>query len=271
MENTTTITRTISEGFEEFLEAVSRILDEADITMSNTGLRIKAMDSSHIALANLQIGTVDTGEVFRANIGLLAKALGKGLRTVSYDSETRKVTLSDSLRKLVVHTLQPENVEIPTPKVDLAVKAVSIDLADLKAAEGLQELGNVRFTGDGKTITVRSDSDLSAYEAVVGVYEGEKFSVSFNYNYLSPLMGLFKPKAGITGTFDFASKLPMRAEFTKTDGLDTAKLEYFLAPRIEEEDQPEPQKVETPAEESAPKAEQLPEKIADDGSIAVSA
>lgn len=237
MENTTTITTTISEGFEEFLEAVSKLLDEADITMSNTGLRIRAMDSSHVAMPSLEIGKVDTGEVFRANIGLLAKAIGKGLRTVSYDTETKKVTLSDGLRKLVVHTLQPENVEVPEPKVELNVKGVSVDLSQLKMADGLMDLGSVRFTGDGATITARSDGEISAYEAVVGFYEGEKFSVVFNYNYLAPLMGLFKPKAGIVATCDFASAKPLRAEFTKTDGLDSAKLEYWLAPRVTDEDQ----------------------------------
>ncbi len=264
VENTPTIAFQIPKELREFVDVASEIVGEADVELSSNSLRVRSMDASHIALVDLQIREesmeATTPVKTRLVLGMVAKGLKAGLTHLSYDTETNKLTMNGGARKFTIPTLTPSAEEPPTPKIaEFDVENLRLDMDELKAGSGLAPSDNVRIEGDGKTVKATLFGELATYEAVVGSYEGKAFKSIFNYNYLSQVFALTSPKLDAVQKWNFKSKFPVRGIFSKslTERVDkdttrqrTASLEFYLAPRIEAEDELVAPKVETPIVEA---------------------
>jgi len=245
-------------------------LDEATFQVTPEGLFFKAMDSSRVALVQLELPKCAFYEFeaaeekrFTVNLEHLVKNTFKNIYKddkVSLELTEDKLVVilrSDLDREFKVPLLEnPEPEELPEPKIAFNCMA-KVTVEGLKKILNDAETEAVTLVANHDCLTFKAVSDYDVYSVVLEKgdqhlldLETKEDSVKAAYSseWLRSFVKALKPLVEFVEIF-YATDMPMRLRVDLKSG---GALTFWLAPRIEVEEEPikqESQKKQTPETE----------------------
>lgn len=231
------------------VQALSTVVEEAKFSITGEGISHLSMDPSHVALIDARIPysacmTFEHNRDF--DITLQVDDIIKGLKDLD-KKETLEITIGDdkvrfqaggdSFTRFIIESTQGA---VPLPKLSLDAKFT----VDTK--EFLKVLKKVEKTSDHITIHMDREKIIFSGKSDSGEFEStwnrghpylvqmtskeEEVKATYSIDYLKKIMDALKDSDIVT--IEYSVKMPLKATFKlgEYDG----KLEYYLAPRIQE-------------------------------------
>ena len=240
--------------WKNLLSAVSTLIEEADVHTSEEGIRLRAMDPSHVAMVDLEWTKMafddyncDKSTTIRINIDsmlrLLRRIKSSETLEMTFNEETKKMTFTlrgKITKKFIMPTLTPTGEEVPTPKITFSSK-IKIAVGSLREImeDAKTVSDHVKLETKTDRLLVNASSELSSASievdkesnALLEIDVKENAVATYNLNYLTEMV-----KAGSalseTAIAEFSTNMPIKIEFEISQ---KGKLIYYLAPRIEVE------------------------------------
>ncbi len=238
--------------WKNLMVAVSTLVDEATFKLDQNGIRLRAMDPSHVAMVDFEVPKNAFQEYVcdqPIDICVNMSEMLKLLKSVGSD-ETLEISTGEEgrqlelifrgvfIRKFVMPTLEMTEEEAPTPKIDFntKVKMTSSSLkqtmddastvSDSVRLEATPQKMTFKAIGNLGSATIEFDKDS---EVILSLDVKEESNATFSLNYLSEIV-----KAGTAASdvvdIEFSTNMPVKLNF----GLpEEQRLSYYLAPRIE--------------------------------------
>lgn len=243
-------------NFIKIVDALATIIDVATFKVNPTGLMLKAMDPSHVAMVDLQLSKdafnefkCDNELPIRINLTDLNRFMKRGAASdtleLSLDQQTNKLKIKfkkgKSTRTFSLGLLtEDEEEEIPTPNIEFNAK-FSLNTDELqRAIKDAQIVGDyITFIISEETLTLEASGDSGEvtieFEEFTDppIIKGKQNSI-YSLEYLSDII----KASSVSGTvhIEFSTEMPIQFEFPLEN---EGKIRYFLAPRVEEEEEEE--------------------------------
>lgn len=243
-----------SEVWKDCIGAVSNLIDEVNLEFSEDGVMMKAMDPSHVALADFKLSSDALSEydleaplklgVDLAEMDKVLSRAGRGDEFVmEFDEDENRLRLifkGDSTRRFSLPLLEIEEEELPEP--DLAFTA-SAKVTAGTINDGLKDAAlvgdNVKFELTENEFVMKIESDTGSAELELpkgspGLQElevNEPSEAMYNIGYLEDMI-----KAAASNDLvkiNHGVDLPIQVIFDIADG--NGHLKFLLAPRVETE------------------------------------
>jgi proliferating cell nuclear antigen len=233
---------------QDFAAAVNVLVDEATLQLTPEGLTAALMDSSKVALLNIEYPktlfseyNISEAEKIALNVTELQKHLKRAGKDDKITIETGKegkltLTIENMLkRRWTLPTLLPDETTAPTPKVDFTVKAKLSSAALIQSFEDAALAGDfITFKKDGDKLLLTTQGDLtdaditipSGSDALLELSGSEDAKAVFSLSFLTDIV----KAAGTDGVIiiEYAQDTPMKLDFVLQEG----KMEFWLAPRL---------------------------------------
>ncbi len=241
---------TISEAklLKSSIEAISNIIDEAGIIVSQQGMSLRAMDPAHVAFIELEIRpdafeeySIDEELTLGLDLGRLntiLKRAGSGDKVTLYleDESVLKIEIKNtSTRRFELPLIEISEEEIRLPQLEFPA-VVELDpkslIEGIKDAEIVSD--NIIFKADSENFYISAKGDLGNVEVKVSKEDTIDFNVSeecrsmFSIEYLKDMMKASDIARSVR--LYLGTDIPLKMEFLSQE----AKLLLVLAPRIEE-------------------------------------
>jgi proliferating cell nuclear antigen len=240
-----------AKAWRNILSAISPLVEEAGFEATPDGLRLRAMDPSHVAMVDFEWGKAAFTEYecqepvrLRLNIGDMVKKLrgaGSEPLEMAYDDKTKKLNVVVKGKwktTLVLPTLDPGSEEVPVPKMSFnaKIKMLSSTLRDVvDQAQMVSDRVNLEATSD--KLVAEAVTELSGVkielekgsEVMLAMEVKETSTATFNLNYLSEIA---KAGAAVSEvvTIEFSKNMPIKIEYEMSG---QGRIAYYVAPRIE--------------------------------------
>lgn len=238
--------------WKDMISAISTLIDEANFTLNPEGIKLRAMDPSHVAMVDFELPNTVFDEYAceePARLGININEMLKLLRRARKDESIELSLKEEGARLSIViknrytrtfsmSTLDIVREEVPTPKVTFNAKARvttaclrdvlddASTVSDYVRLEMEPERLVVSATGDLGSVAIEISKDSGE---VLGLEVKEGARANFSLNYLSEMV-----KAGSAvsevATVEFSTDMPIRMNFEMPQ---QGHLQYYLAPRIE--------------------------------------
>jgi proliferating cell nuclear antigen len=235
--------------FKELIVALSKILDEAKLSLTRTGLRIVGMDPAKVAYievhmpreAFLEYEIEEDREVVEAgfNLGVLEDILeGRKGNPVEMVIAQDKVLVSVEgavIRRFLLPNLEVAVEELGEVELEHDVKAVVISdvlkkaISDIKAVSDIVEIEAdenqivLRSTGEaGPKVTLRLTRESSA---LINLEARNPSRAKYDVSYLENTLDLCKVAESVE--LMFSTDKPLELNFKSPDG---STVRYILAP-----------------------------------------
>ncbi|MEM2905389.1 MAG: proliferating cell nuclear antigen (pcna) [Candidatus Bathyarchaeia archaeon] len=240
-----------SSDWRKIVNAVSALVDEAVFNADADGLKLRAMDPSHVAMVDLEWKASGFEEYAcdkPISLGLNIREMLRLLRRTG-SGESLELSLDESGAKLLMKltgkyartfsmaTLDITGEEVPVVKVNFTVKArVTGDCLSTTVEDAGTVSENIRFEATPEKLTMTASGDMGSFtvdldrssEALLALEVKEPAKATYSLSFLSQVV-----KAGTasseTATVEFANNMPLKLDFELVQG----KLEYYIAPYIE--------------------------------------
>jgi len=238
--------------WKNLVTAISTLIDEASFSFDDKGVRLRAMDPSHVAMVDFEWPKAvfdeyacDEPTKLCVNIGEMLKLLrrvsvGESLE-LGLDSKSARLNMvlrSRYTRTFGMATLEPSTEEVPTPKI--AFKASARLTTDLlrNALEDAQAVSDhiifelatdrllIRATGDVGNVVIDVEKGT---EELLGLEVTEPSRATFSLSYLSEMVRASASLSDVV-SLDLSTNMPIRLNFELPQ---SGRLQYYLAPRIE--------------------------------------
>ena len=234
--------------------AMASLIDEAAFKFSPEGIRVKAMDPSHVALIDfvLEPGAFEEYDVKRPatlgiNLGemnkIMARSKAEDEFLLELDEEKNRLALTfkgASTRRFSLPLLDISEAELPEPKLQFTSSA---DLMAGVMQDGLRDAeligDNVKLEIMEKGFFMRAEGDKGATEfklsegdaGLLKLMAKQPARAMFNIKYLIDMT----KAAGSTDmiTLNLGTDLPIQLDIPIAGG--KGRLKFLLAPRIEAE------------------------------------
>jgi len=234
--------------------AIAILVDEATFHLNTDGVQLRAMDPSRVAMIDFQWPKTifdeyqcDQPQKMCINITELLKLI----RRTSKD-ETIELTLTPETPKLRITitgkytrtfnmpTLEPQEEEVPTPKVTFKTTAKTTTDGLRQAIEDAQLVSDhVKIEADGEKLVLNATGDLmganielkKGSDALLDLQTQEPSKATFSLSYLAEIIKAAAATSEIA-TLQFANDMPIQLDFHQPK---EGKLTFYLAPRIEVE------------------------------------
>ncbi len=233
--------------FKKIIDAIKDICRETNIEISENGLQIKAMDSSHVCLVNLNLSYLidkiicDDSTVIAFNLEQLSKILRL------FDNEA-ELHIVHNVNKLTLRS----TYESKKAQFDLSLMDIEMDHLDLpdfdyttiiklptseynKLCNSYKEFGDsVTFQCTSEKIKINVTGDISSGHIEIEndsnneiIHEGDK-EISFSLKYLC----LFCKACSCTDYcfINLGEGIPMKLKFPLGED---DKLEFYIAPKVD--------------------------------------
>lgn len=235
----------------KIVSAVSALVDEAVFNAEAGGLKLRAMDPSHVAMVDLEWKASGFEEYLcdkPFNLGLNIREMLRLMRRTA-SGESLELGLDETGAKLEMKltgkyartfsmaTLDLTGEEIPTVKVSFTTKArVTSDCLATTVEDAGTVSENIRFEAAPDSFKMAASGDMGSFtveldkssEALLSLDVKEASKATYSLSFLSQIV-----KAGSasseTVTIEFANNMPLKLDFELVQG----KLEYFIAPYVE--------------------------------------
>jgi proliferating cell nuclear antigen len=234
--------------------AISILVDEATFKIDPEGLKLRAMDSSRVAMIDFEWPKTLFQEYVASeptkvclNISELLKLLKRAGKDeaveLSMDEKTGRllVTITGKYsRHFTMPTLEASEEEVPTPKIVFSVKAKTTTSGLSQAIEDAQLVSDhVRIEAEPDKLTLSATGDLmgatitlpKGSDALLDLEVKENAKATFSLSYLSEIIRAAAATSEIA-TLEFSTDMPVKIDFQQAK---EGKLTFFLAPRIETE------------------------------------
>jgi proliferating cell nuclear antigen len=235
--------------FKDLIVALSKILDEAKLSLTRTGLRIVGMDPAKVAYievhmpreAFLEYEIEEDREVVEAgfNLGVLEDILeGRKGNPVEMVIAQDKVLVSVEgavIRRFLLPNLEVAVEELGEVELEHDVKAVVISdvlkkaISDIKAVSDIVEIEAdenqivLRSTGEaGPKVTLRLTRESSA---LINLEARNPSRAKYDVSYLENTLDLCKVAESVE--LMFSTDKPLELNFKSPDG---STVRYILAP-----------------------------------------
>lgn len=243
-----------SEVWKNSIAAISNLIEEVDFEFKEDGVEMRAMDPSHIALADFQLpaevfdeydvkGTVKLGLDLKRLNSVLSRAKKSDEFVLEFDEEEGRLKLKfkgESTRRFSLPLLELEEEELPEPDLDFTASAKVFAGA---ISDGLKDAAlvgdNVRFElSEGKFFMgIESDTgsvEMELSEDQEGLRElnvNEPTKSMYNIDYLEDMVSAANSRDIVE--VNHGTDLPIQMIFPIANG--KGRLIFLLAPRIEAE------------------------------------
>ncbi|MEM2123304.1 MAG: proliferating cell nuclear antigen (pcna) [Candidatus Bathyarchaeia archaeon] len=238
--------------FRNLMSAVSTLVEEANMDLDQGGLKIRAMDPSHVAMVDLDL-PIEAFQEYECSqhftvrlsldglIRLLKRAKTNERVEITYNMDTKKVELTvknEVKKEFTISTLETVEEKTPTPKITFKsrIKMTSTSLKEI--IEDAQAIGDsIIFETIPEKLIVSVEGELNSAKfeldksspAVIEFAAEEPSKASFNLTYLADMV-----KAGSSSSeilsLEFSTNMPLKLEFPLPQ---SGGLSYYVAPRIE--------------------------------------
>jgi proliferating cell nuclear antigen len=236
--------------WKNLISAISTLIDEATFNIDENGIKLRAMDPSHVAMVDFEWSKTLFDEYqceeptkLCVNINEMLKLLRRVRGDESLELELEKTHLLMILRSKYTRTfrmitLEPSSEEVPTPKIsfDSVVKITSTCLKDtISDASAISD--HIQFETTDEAFIVRASGHLGSViievdkgsEEVLSLEVMKASKAMFGLNYLSEMVKAASNLSDIA-TLEFSNDMPIRLTFELPQ---SGRLQYYLAPRIE--------------------------------------
>lgn len=230
------------------MDAISNMIDEAGMSVSDAGLRLRAMDPSHVALVDFELGkeAFDKFEVSESLVlgldldrlnTILKRAGGSDRISLSLDEEANSLRIkfeNTSTRTFNLPLIEVGEEELKVPNLNfpcVVELSPSIISEAIKDAEIIND--HVTLRVDKEHLYVTAKGDLGNVEVKVSKEEAVQFEAEqearsmFSIEYLKDMI-----KASDVATsvrLSLGDNIPVKMDFLAPN----VKLSFLLAPRIE--------------------------------------
>lgn len=248
------VTMKSSELWKNCIGAVSKLIERTSFTFTPEGVRMKAMDPSHIALVDFELSaegfdeydvseTKVVGTDLKKMNEILARAKKGDEFSMSLQEDEGLWVLTfkgTSTRRFTLPLMEIEDEELPEPELDFtaSAKVLAESIQDgLKDASVVSD--SVCFELSEGVFQIYAESE--AGRAEMSLSEGDEGLLEFHVD--SPARARFSigyldniTKAASSGSvaeIHLGTDLPIRLNFPMAE--DKGRLEFLLAPRIESE------------------------------------
>ena len=234
--------------------AMVNLIEEAAFKFTEEGVRMKAMDPSHVALVDFELPAQAFGEyrvkqpkVLGINLTemnkIMARAKAEDELIIELDEEKNRLALTfkgASTRKFSLPLIDVSEAELPEPKLQFTATA---DVAAGVIQDGLKDAeivgDNVKFelNEDGFFLFAESEKGTTELNVHKGDVALPRLNVKqashamYNIKYLSDIAKAASSSETIT--INLGMDLPIQLDFPIAEG--KGKLRFLLAPRIEAE------------------------------------
>ncbi len=232
--------------------AIATLVDEASFDADAEGIKLRAMDPSHVAMVDFEWPKTifdeyvcDEPTKLCVNISEMLKLLRRvgGDESIQLELEEKtgwlKMTLKSKYTRVFrMATLEAAMEDVPTPKISFnsmvkitttcmrnAVDDAST-VSDHIQFEALDDKFTMHATGDLGSVTIDVDRES---EEILGFEVKEASKAMFGLNYLSEMVKAASNVSDIVA-IEFSTDMPVRLNFELPQ---SGRLQYYLAPRIE--------------------------------------
>lgn len=236
--------------FKNILTSLSALVDEACIIADEDGLKVKAMDPSHVAMVDFEWSKsafeefeVDKPTTIGLNIEetlkLLKRTRDESLE-LKFDESVGKleVVLSGRYkRRLVIPTLQLTSEEIPPLRIDFDVMAkITSSCLEKTVADATTVSDILKFKATKDNLIMEASGELGEItveldrtsEALLELQVKQPSSASYSLTFLEDIVKSASDLAG-TVSLEFSTDKPLKLNFEILQG----KLIYYVAPYVE--------------------------------------
>lgn len=250
----------------KIMEAIKDLVTDANFDCSSTGISLQAMDSSHVSLVSLQL-LADGFDHYRCdrnlnlgiNLGNMSKILkcagGEDVITLKADDNADQVTFmfENSKQTRVSHfalklmDIDSEHLGIPDTEYQCVVvmnaqefqricREITIigETVKITASKEGIKFDVAGDTGNG-SIVIRSNPSVDDEDDGVTIKCEDEVSLTFALRYLN-FFAKATPLSG-TVTLKMSPDVPLVTEYKIGDDGDMGSLSFYLAPKIEDEDE----------------------------------
>ncbi len=236
--------------WKNLIGAISTLIDEGTFDIDKNGIKLRAMDPSHVAMVDFEWPKTvfdeyncDTPTKLCINISEMLKFLKRIGRNesleLSLDPQARlnMVLKGKYIRTFNMATLEPITDAIPAPKISFnAIAKISTSCLKNAMNDISTVSDHIQFEVIPNKLIMRSSGYLGSASVEVGTDSEDLLSLSikenskatFSLNYLSQTIKAASSISDIV-TIEFSKDMPIRLTFEMQEG----KLQYYLAPRIE--------------------------------------
>jgi len=240
--------------FSDLMKAIHAVVDEGTFKLTETGIKLMAMDPAHISLVDFELSSSAaeeyecSGELqMTLSISELMKFLKRAKKgeslTLTYDDQARKLKLilvdatGSKERSFTLNALETVEARTASPKLTFDAKArVSVDAVEeaVKDSEVVSDYVKITITPEeviflakGELGTVQTKLTKTG-AAVYEIETDKEVWANFSVNYLEKIV---KPAGALTeeAVIELSTNKPIKLGFPIPSG----KLEYLIAPRIE--------------------------------------
>jgi proliferating cell nuclear antigen len=232
--------------------AIAALVDEASFSIEPSGLKLRAMDPSRVAMVDFEWPKelfekyeCDSVTKLTVNLGELLKFLRRSRKsepvTLSLSEKTGQLQIlitGKYVRSFVMPVLDLVEEETPTPKIVFNIKA---KLSSESLREAITDANlvsdHVRIEATSEKLSFNSKGDLMG--ARIELQKGgddlldleviESSKCMFSLSYLSDIIKIASLTSEIV-TLEFSTDMPLKLDFQQLKG---GKLIFYLAPRIE--------------------------------------
>jgi len=230
--------------------AISTLIDEGTFDIDKNGIKLRAMDPSHVAMVDFEWPktvfdeyTCDTPTKLCINISEMLKFLKRIGSSESLElrvdpqARLNMILKGKYTRTFNMATLEPITEEIPAPKISFNAMAKISTSCLRNAMDDISTVSDyIQFELTAKNLIMRASGYLGSVSVEVGTDSEDLLSLSikekskatFSLNYLSETVKAASTISDIV-TIEFSKDMPIRLNFEMPKG----KLQYYLAPRIE--------------------------------------
>ncbi|MVT13891.1 MAG: DNA polymerase sliding clamp [Euryarchaeota archaeon] len=232
-----------AKNMKEIVEILKALVDETKIELDEEGMKIKAIDPGHVAMATVELsreGFVEY-EVNEKNvIGIDLNKIIDFLKNINEDIEIivdgNKATLNAGYLSKTMALLDPGNITVPMIKnLELPNKVVleTKELrAGIRAGENVTDNMMIQLSPEGLRLIAKGEEDKTELFLPKEILKELECKSEAKSTYpMDYLLAITKPISSENITVNLDTDRPMKIEFDICDG--KGKVNYLLAPRIE--------------------------------------
>jgi proliferating cell nuclear antigen len=230
------------------IDAISNMIDEAGVNVSEAGLRLRAMDPAHVALVDFELGkeAFDKFEVSETlvlgldldRLNTILKRAGGGDRiSLALDEEANSLRIkfeNTSTRTFNLPLIEVSEEELKVPNLNfpcVVELSPSIISEAIKDAEIISD--HVTLRVDKEYLYVTAKGDLGNVEVKVAKEEAVQFEAQqeaksmFSIEYLKDMVKASDVASSVR--LSLGDNIPVKMDFLAPN----VRLSFLLAPRIE--------------------------------------
>lgn len=236
--------------WKNMLNSLSALVDEVCVVADEEGLKVKAMDPSHVSMVDFEWSrsAFDEYEVDKpTTMGLNVKETLKLLKRISgeslelnFDESTGKLEMKligRYTRRFTISTIQLTGEEIPPLKVEFDVSAkITSSCLERTVADASTVSDILKFKATKDKLIMEASGELGdvtveldkTSDALLDLQVKQPSEASYSLTFLEDIVKSASDLAG-TVSLEFSSDRPLKLNFDVLQG----KLIYYIAPYVE--------------------------------------